>query len=275
MGEYLTFRGNVKFNATTGAMPDENYAREVMQLFTIGLVQLNLDGTPKLAGGAPQETYTLDDITGLARVFTGWNYDLAGADTDTPDYKRRPMTMTASRHETGSKTFLGTTIAAGTGGEDSLRMALDAIFAHANVAPFISRQLILRLVSSNPSPAYVGARGGRLQQRRQRRQGQPESGGQGDPARRRSAQRGTPGRPVVRQAARAGAAPGRLGARVQGATRRATPGPSATPPIRPPGSAQSPLRSAQRVQFFPARLRAAQQRHRQRRPGGAGIPDHQ
>jgi uncharacterized protein (DUF1800 family) len=155
MGEYLTFRNNVKFNATTGAMPDENYAREVMQLFTIGLLQLNLDGTPKLSGGVPQETYTLDDITGLARVFTGWNYDLAGGDTNTPDYKRRPMTMTASRHETGSKAFLGTTIPAGTSGEDSMRLALDAIFAHANVGPFIGRQLILRLVCSNPSPAYV------------------------------------------------------------------------------------------------------------------------
>ena len=155
MGEYLTFRGNLKFNAGTGAMPDENYARECMQLFTIGLVQLNLDGTPKLAGGAQQETYTLADITGLARVFTGWNYDLAGGDTNTPDFKRRPMTMTASRHETGSKIFLGTTIAAGTSGEDSLRAALDALFGHANVAPFIGRQLILRLVCSNPSAAYV------------------------------------------------------------------------------------------------------------------------
>jgi uncharacterized protein (DUF1800 family) len=155
MGEYLTFRGSVKFNASTGALPDENYARELMQLFTIGLVQLNLDGTPRLAGGAQQETYTLDDITGLARVFTGWNYDLAGADTSTPAYKQRPMTLTASRHESSSKNFLGTTIAAGTSGEDSLRLALDAIFAHPNVAPFISRQLILRLVCSNPSAAYV------------------------------------------------------------------------------------------------------------------------
>ena len=155
MGEYLTFRGNLKFNAGTGAMPDENYARECMQLFTIGLVQLNLDGSVKLAGGAAQETYTLDDITGLARVFTGWNYDLTAGDTTTPEFKRRPMTMTASRHETGSKTFLGTTISAGTSGEDSLRLALDAIFGHANVAPFIARQLILRLVCSNPSAAYV------------------------------------------------------------------------------------------------------------------------
>ncbi len=155
MGEFLTFRGNVKYNAVTGALPDENYAREVMQLFTIGLVQLNLDGTPKLLNGAPQETYTLDDITGLARVFTGWDYDLAGGDTSTPDFKRRPMIQIASRHELGAKTFIGTTIPAGTDGVNSLRLALDALFAHANVAPFISRQLIQRLVCSNPSPAYV------------------------------------------------------------------------------------------------------------------------
>jgi uncharacterized protein (DUF1800 family) len=155
MGEYLTFRNNAKFNTRTGALPDENYAREIMQLFTIGLVQLNLDGTPKLTGGVAQETYNLDDITGLARVFTGWNYDLAGGNTDTPDFKRRPMIQTATRHETGEKKFLGTTIAAGTDGVASLSQALDAIFAHANVGPFIGRQLIQRLVCSNPSPAYV------------------------------------------------------------------------------------------------------------------------
>ena len=156
MGEFLTYRGNLKFNAATGAMPDENYAREAMQLFTIGLVQLNLDGTLKLTSGLPTETYTLDDITGLARVFTGWNYDIpSGGNTDTPDFKRKPMTQTASRHETGSKSFIGTTIAAGVDGATSLTQALDAIYAHPNVAPFISRQLIQRLVCSNPSPAYV------------------------------------------------------------------------------------------------------------------------
>jgi uncharacterized protein (DUF1800 family) len=155
MGEYLTFRNNAKFNTRTGALPDENYAREIMQLFTIGLVQLNPDGTPKLTGGVAQETYNLDDITGLARVFTGWNYDLAGGNTDTPDFKRRAMIQTATRHETGEKKFLGTTIAAGTDGVASLTQALDTIFAHANVGPFIGRQLIQRLVCSNPSPAYV------------------------------------------------------------------------------------------------------------------------
>ncbi|QYF95820.1 DUF1800 domain-containing protein [Massilia sp. PAMC28688] len=155
MGEFLTYRNNVKFNANTGAMPDENYAREIMQLFTIGLTQLNIDGSAKLTTGLPTETYTLEDITGLARVFTGWNYDLAGGNTETPDFKKRPMIQNAARHESGAKTFIGTTIAAATDGINSLTLALDAIFAHANVAPFISRQLIQRLVCSNPSGAYI------------------------------------------------------------------------------------------------------------------------
>jgi uncharacterized protein (DUF1800 family) len=156
MGEYLTFRGNVKYNPRTGALPDENYARELMQLFSIGLVQLNLDGTPKLVNGAPVETYTLDDITGLARVFTGWDYDMAGGNATTPDFKRRPMKQVATRHETGSKTFLGATIAAGGDGASDVQQAIDIIFNHPNVAPFVSRQLIQRLVTSNPTPAYVG-----------------------------------------------------------------------------------------------------------------------
>jgi uncharacterized protein (DUF1800 family) len=156
MGEYLTYRGNVKYSPTTGALPDENYARELMQLFTIGLVQLNNDGTPRLANGQPQETYGLDDITGLARVFTGWDYDLAGSNTSTPDFKRRPMAQVASRHETGVKTFIGATIAAGGTGATDLKAALDILFAHSNVGPFIGKQLIQRLVTSNPSPGYVG-----------------------------------------------------------------------------------------------------------------------
>ena len=155
MGEFLTYRNNVKFNPTTGALPDENYAREVMQLFTIGLVHLNIDGTPRLTTGLPTETYTLEDITGLARVFTGWTYDLAGANTDDPAFNRRPMINLSARHESGAKTFIGTTIPAGTDGPTSMTMAIDAIFAHANVGPFIGKQLIQRLVCSNPSPAYV------------------------------------------------------------------------------------------------------------------------
>lgn len=152
MGYYLTFAGNRKANAATGAVPDENYARELMQLFTIGLLKLNNDGS--LLGGTAQETYTQDDITGLARVFTGWN--VANADNTTPDRMRLPMTNTAAQHETGAKTFLGTTIPAGTAGPQSLTLALDAIFAHASLPPFVCKQLIQHLVTSNPSPAYVG-----------------------------------------------------------------------------------------------------------------------
>lgn len=155
MGQWLTYRGNVKYDPKTGALPDENYAREVMQLFSIGLLKLNIDGTPVMVDGVPQETYTLDDITGLARVFTGWNFDMAGGNATTPDFLHRPMTQIASRHETGASTFLGITIPAGLNGFDCLSMALDGIFSHPNVAPFISSRLIQRLVTSNPSPAYV------------------------------------------------------------------------------------------------------------------------
>ncbi len=155
MGQYLTFRGNVKQNPTTGALPDENYARELLQLFSIGLIQLNTDGTPKLSGGNPQETYGLSDITGLARVFTGWDFDLTGTTRDTPEFLRRPMLQIPKRHETGASTFLGSTVPAGLSGAEALKAALDIIYAHPNVAPFISRQLIQKLVTSNPSPAYV------------------------------------------------------------------------------------------------------------------------
>lgn len=155
MSLYLTYRGNTKYNPSTGALPDENYAREVMQLFSIGLIQLNLDGSPILENGVPVETYGLDDITGLARVFTGWDFDLAGSNTSTPDYHKRPLRLVPNKHEFGSSSFLGKTIPAGVSGEVALSMSLDILFAHANVAPFISRQLIQRFVTSNPSPAYV------------------------------------------------------------------------------------------------------------------------
>lgn len=156
MGEYLTYRGNAKFNASTGALPDENYARELMQLFTIGLLQLNQDGSLKLNNGVPIETYSQDDISGLARIFTGWDFDFASSGANTPDFIRRSMTQVPSRHETGASSFLGKTVAAGLSGADALTAALDIIFAHPNVAPFVSMQLIQRLVTSNPSSAYVG-----------------------------------------------------------------------------------------------------------------------
>lgn len=152
MGVYLNMRGNQKADPVTGRQPDENYAREVLQLFSIGLVELNTDGS--LKGGRSQETYGPQTIADLARVFTGWEFD--GFTRAEASWTRRPMTHLPLRHDTGAKTVLGTTIPAGTLGPAALRMALDAIAGHPNVGPFISRQLIQRLVSSSPSPEYVG-----------------------------------------------------------------------------------------------------------------------
>jgi uncharacterized protein (DUF1800 family) len=152
MGSYLTYRGNQKAD-TAGRVPDENYARELLQLFTIGLYELNLDGTLKLVNGKPDETYGQDDVSNLARVFTGWDY--ANNVNTTADRHALPMVLTASKHSPEAKIFLGKTIAAGTDGVTSLKLALDHIFAHPNVAPFVSKQLIQKFVTSNPSPAYV------------------------------------------------------------------------------------------------------------------------
>jgi uncharacterized protein (DUF1800 family) len=151
MGVYLNMRGNQKEDPATGRVPDENYAREVLQLFSIGLVELAADGS--LRNGAITDTYTQDSITGLARVFTGWDFD--GFTRSDPAWTQRPMVLNATRHADGAKTFLGTTIPAGTDGRAALTQALDTIAAHANVGPFIGRQLIQRLVASHPSPAYV------------------------------------------------------------------------------------------------------------------------
>jgi uncharacterized protein (DUF1800 family) len=164
MGHYLSHLGNKKANAATGSVPDENFAREIMQLFTIGLLELNPDGTTRLVGGNPVETYTNVDVTGLARVFTGWSWaasgtseaEFRGALVTDPQRAIKPMKQYPQHHESGAKTFLGSTIPAGTSGEQSLTIALDRLFNHSNLCPFIGRQLIQRLVTSNPSPAYVG-----------------------------------------------------------------------------------------------------------------------
>jgi uncharacterized protein (DUF1800 family) len=152
MASFLTFLGNRKANPNTGAQPDENYARELMQLFTLGLVQLNIDGTVKMSAGAPLETYTPNDVTQLARVFTGLS--LATNVATTPDRYRVPLIMNAAINETGSATFLGKTVSGG--GMAAIKTALDTIFAHPNLPPFVSKQMIQHLVTSNPSPAYVG-----------------------------------------------------------------------------------------------------------------------
>ncbi|MBA4047557.1 MAG: DUF1800 domain-containing protein [Sphingomonas sp.] len=154
MASFLTFLNNRRANPATGSMPDENYARELMQLFTIGLNRLNMDGTVQLAGGQPIDTYTPQDVSQLARVFTGLSLD--SNDNSTPDRYRRALIVNASNHESGASSFLGATVPAGTDGVAAVGIALDTIFAHPNVPPFVSRQLIQRLVTSNPTPAYVG-----------------------------------------------------------------------------------------------------------------------
>jgi len=154
MGAYLGTRGNEKEDPATGREADENYARELMQLFTIGLYLLNNDGSLQLdASGNPIPTYTQPMVTALAQVFTGWNFD--GYEANAPDYLQRPMTLNPQKHSTSAKSFLGVTIAAGTDGNTALKTALDTIFNHPNLPPFIGRQLIQRFVTSNPSPAYI------------------------------------------------------------------------------------------------------------------------
>ncbi len=168
MGIFLNSDGNQKEDAATGRQPDENYAREVMQLFTIGLQLLNLDGTPRRdASGAPIPTFGQDDVRNLARVFTGWAYDdsdgYVAIGLPPPDNviaprvenTRRPMKLNPARHSLLPKNFLGASIPAGTEGPASLKAALDALFNHPNVGPFFGRQMIQRLVTSQPSPSYV------------------------------------------------------------------------------------------------------------------------
>lgn len=155
MGDFLTYRKNRKGDPKTGRVPDENYAREVLQLFTIGLVELNMDGTPKLQNGAEIPTFDNEDVSGLARVFTGLGLegDSIWAYSDAAFFK--PMQMYDDKHSELEKNFLGTSIPAGTGGTQSIDMALDAIFNHDNVPPFIARQLIQRFTASDPAPDYV------------------------------------------------------------------------------------------------------------------------
>lgn len=166
MGEFLNTLGNQKEDAATGRLPDENYAREVMQLFTIGLQQLNTDGTVVKVNGAPVDTFTQSDVSNLARVFTGYQADDTDGFFDSvvpPTYRvrnvgytRRPMALNANRHSMLEARFLGAVVPAGTEGKAALKIALDTLFQHANVGPFFGRQMIQRLVCSNPSPAYVG-----------------------------------------------------------------------------------------------------------------------
>jgi uncharacterized protein (DUF1800 family) len=157
MGDYLNMVNN---NAPApGQHANENYAREIMQLFCLGLNQLNPDGTPVLdASGNPIPTYTQADVMDLGRAFTGWTFPTApgkSPQNNNPPYYGGPMIPVESEHDTGPKTILGQTIPGGQSAEQDLNAALTIIFNHANVGPFVATQLIEKLVTSNPSPAYV------------------------------------------------------------------------------------------------------------------------
>lgn len=160
MGLFLDMMGNDKENPETGQNPNENYAREILQLFSIGLYKLHPDGRLVLgADGLPIPTYGQDSVVGLAHVFTGWSH---GGNPLTDDafywptaHWRVPMQPWPTHHSPGAKSFLGVTLPAGGTPDQDLNAALDAIAAHPNVGPFMCRQLIQRLVTSNPSPAYV------------------------------------------------------------------------------------------------------------------------
>lgn len=162
MGRYLGMLQNEKADPRTNTEPDENFAREVMQLFSIGLVELNIDGTPKLdPQGRTIPTYDNTRITHLARALTGWNFSKAARWGVWEDDVKLPglvsnMTPWESQHDTAAKTLLnGTTVAAGGTARADLKAALDNLANHPNVGPFLARHLVQRLVTSNPSPAYV------------------------------------------------------------------------------------------------------------------------
>ncbi|MFG6417043.1 DUF1800 family protein [Roseateles sp. DC23W] len=176
MGIYLSHMRNRPENAASGRMPDENFAREVMQLFTIGLHELNADGSLKLNGnGQPIETYTNEDVMAMSKVFTGWswafpdgqlteqNFRFGNPDLSATGDQRidiLPMKAYPGQHSNSEKRLFSgksqaVVIPAGSNPQASLKLALDALFNHPNVGPFVSRQLIQHLVSSHPSSAYV------------------------------------------------------------------------------------------------------------------------
>ena len=160
MGMYLSVLGNERPDTEKNIRPDENYAREVMQLFSIGLVELNIDGSVKTVDGQSVPTYDQDIIKGFAHVFTGWNF--AGV-TEKTWYKFNknynslvPMQAIDAFHDKGEKHLLnGLVVPANQVPEQDLTMALDNIFNHPNVGPFIVKQLIQKLVTSNPSTDYI------------------------------------------------------------------------------------------------------------------------
>jgi hypothetical protein len=159
MANYLDMANNAKANPSKGTAANENYAREVMQLFSIGDVLLNADGTAQAdATGAPEPAYLQPNISELARVMTGWTYTQPNGSVSWGGYinSSKPLGQYPSMHDFGSKTLLnGYVAAANLTMRQDLDGALDNLASHPNVAPFISKQLIQHLVKSNPTPAYV------------------------------------------------------------------------------------------------------------------------
>jgi len=157
MGNFLNMVNNDA--PPPGEHANENYAREIMQLFCLGLNQLKPDGTPMLdASGNPIPTYTQNDVMDLGRAFTGWTFPPTPgkpSQNHNPEYYGGPMVPVEGLHDTGTKTILGQTIPAGQTAEADLAAALGIIFNHPNVGPFVATQMIEHLVTSNPSPAYV------------------------------------------------------------------------------------------------------------------------
>ena len=159
MGQYLDMGNNAKAVPATGAVANENYARELMQLFTIGTAMLNQDGSVQVdSTGVPIPTYSQFQITEFARVYTGWTYaPAAGQPVEWGAYySLGNMVPYPAEHDTGSKQLLNGYVApAGLTPQEDLDGALDNIFNHPNVGPFVGKQLIQHLVKSNPSPAYI------------------------------------------------------------------------------------------------------------------------
>jgi uncharacterized protein (DUF1800 family) len=160
MGRYLNMANNNKANAAKGTSPNENYARELMQLFTLGLTQLHPDGTPVLdQSGVPLPTYNQTIVTNMAKVLTGWTYPTAPDATtkiNNPAYYIGQMLEVDAEHDKTAKTiFSNITIRAGQTAAQDLDALLDALMKQPTMAPFVSQQLIEHLVTSNPSPAYI------------------------------------------------------------------------------------------------------------------------
>ncbi|MBT8067318.1 MAG: DUF1800 domain-containing protein [Gammaproteobacteria bacterium] len=160
MGVYLSMLGNQKPDPVNNIRPDENYARELMQLFSIGLVELNIDGSEKLdPQGQPIPTYDQSIIEGFAHVYTGWTYANSPSFREArPTYFNQvvPMQLYPDFHDTGPKKLLnGVVLDGNQSGEQDLANALDNVFNHPNVGPFMAIRLIQRLTASNPSPGYI------------------------------------------------------------------------------------------------------------------------